>query len=143
MKRRLLILALVLLAPASSWAAGSIVVTLTHPEPAIFRYSIAWTATAGGAVSGNALTINSGYIYKAQFIPGSTTPSDLYDVVLNEPSGTVDLLNGTGANLSQTTSKMPLFSPSIPHDGGSLDLVISNAGVSTTGTVIIWVRPQP
>lgn len=139
----ILLLALVL-APPPVMADGTVVVTVSNFRQVtdVTKYSIAWTSTAGGAVSGNALGIQRGWIFQAQFIPGAggTQPTDLYDVVLNDAAG-VDFLIGAGANLSNVTSKLPTIWPHLYYDGTApLDLVISNAGASKTGTFVLWVR---
>jgi hypothetical protein len=132
------------LAPRAHAAAGSVTTTaISVGSSGTTRYALAWVSSAGGAVSGNALGVRAGYIYQVQFVPdgGGTQPTDLYDVLLNDPRS-VDLLISAGANLSQTTSKLVQIVPAIYYDGvGDLDLVISNAGASKGGTVYVWVRP--
>lgn len=110
------------------------------------QYSCAWTSTAGGAVSGNAFAIRAGYLESIRFVPGTTTPSDLYDVTLVDSDGTVssgDLLSGTGADRSNATSSVLTFDPPIFMDGTrTLDVVIANAGNAKTGRVVILVRTR-
>ena len=145
MKRAFLAVAVLALlcfgAAQQASAAGAIVVTVSSQEPNVTEYSVAWTATSGGDVNGNAVNVAAGYIFEAVFIPGAVTPTTLYDVVLNDQLGTIDQLVGTGANLSASVAKQPSFQPTLHWRGGALDLVITNAGTSTTGTVIIKVRP--
>jgi hypothetical protein len=119
-------------------AAGTVDVTQTGLED-LNRYSFAWTSTAGGAVSGNPVIIARGYIVHAKLIPGAggTQPTDLYDALLTDDNG-VDLLIGAGANLSNVNSKVIQYNPRLYNDG-NLDLVISNAGASKTGTFILYV----
>lgn len=122
-------------------AAGSLTVTSADVGGQVTRYVLSWTSSAGGAVSGNTLSIKRGRIFQVELVPGATTPTDLYDVVLNNPRS-VDFLVAGGANLSNATTKMLTIAPSIYYDGvGTLDLVVSNAGNAKTGSVILLVGP--
>lgn len=138
-------------------AAGTVTVTKTAPgcdaaidvdqltnltcSGGIVKYTIAWTSTAGGAVSGNSFAVRRGYLVGVKFVPasGGTQPSDLYDVTLVDTDG-IDLLDGTGANVSNVASGRLSFDPALVHDATqSLDLVVANAGAAKQGTVILWV----
>jgi len=133
------------LLPAPAEAAGSVTVTSTIVGNGVVRYDIAWTSSAGGAVSSNSLSLIRGYLVQAQAVPGSggTQPTDLYDLEL-ENTNAVDLLDAEGANQSQTTAEFFQFHPAPYHDGvASLDLVIANAGNAKTGTFSLWIRGQP
>ena len=128
-------------APAQA-AVGSVVVTTTVQNPSITLYTIVWTSSAGGAVSGNTLGISNGDVFQIETVPStSAAPTDLYDMQLNDSLGTVNVLGTAGDNLSATTSKIIQFVPAIYLDkSATFDLVISNAGASKTGTVYVWVR---
>lgn len=129
--------------PAVVYGAGTVTVTARSTSPSVIKYTIAWTSTSGGAVSGNTLGISAGEVFQVLAVPGSgaTQPTDLYDLQLNTPTGTVNILGTAGDNLSQTTSKVVQLVPPYYHDAtGELDLVIANAGNAKTGTVIVWVR---
>lgn len=110
------------------------------------QYTCLWTSTAGGAVSGNNFSIRAGYLESIRFVPGSTTPTDLYDVTLVDSDGTFtsgDLLSGTGADRSATVSSVLTFDPRIFEDGSrTLDIVVANAGNAKTGKVVILVRTR-
>jgi hypothetical protein len=149
--RRRLIFAVLLALIAftqTTFAVGTATVTTTpagaDAGPGRFtKYSIAWTSTAGGAVSGNSFSIRAGHLKSVRFIPGSggTQPSDLYDVTLTDSDG-VDLLFGEGANLSNATATVNVWDPELYQDGSrTVDLVVANAGASKTGTVEIIVFP--
>lgn len=146
MKRILLALITLLLLTRPAFAAGSVVVTTSEFDTGnrthIYeKYSVAWTSTAGGAVSGNAFTIVAGAIVSVRFIPGGTTPSDLYDVTLAETSGNSDLLLGQGADRSNANSSILAFDPPFVQDGSrTIDVVVANAGNAKTGTVVILVQ---
>jgi hypothetical protein len=148
MRRFILALAvawLVLWAPRLH-AAGTLTCTAADEGRSHVRYSCAWTSTAGGAVSGNGFAVSGGWLESVRFAPGTTTPTDLYDVTITHSDGsfsTGDLLAGTGADLSNTTAKLLTFDPLIWHDGrGTFDIVVANAGNAKTGTVVLYVRTQ-
>lgn len=121
--------------------AGTATVTQLYKSRKVKSYSIAWTSTAGGAVSANAFATIGGYIVRVTVVPGSggSAPTDLYDATLVDADN-IDVLDATGANLAAATGVTfnfdpPLFLPS----GGTLDLVIANAGNAKTGRVDIYI----
>lgn len=118
-------------------AAGSVVVTTTRLTVSKVQYSVVWTSDVSGAVSGNAFEVTKGELQQVEFAPGTggTQPTDLYDVTLVSGNGN-DLLRGSGANLSNTLTPGFTYSPRWFHRGGTLDLVVANAGNAKTGTVI-------
>lgn len=128
--------------------AGSI--SESHQEHrTVKKLSLTWTSDADGDVSGNASSVFSGEILKVTFVPGSggDQPSDLYDVTLDDEEG-VDLLQGLGANLSNstTTSVVPLDGDGTAADSvhvandGPVTPVVSNAGDTKKGTIHIFYR---
>lgn len=138
--------AALLFSAGTVFAVGTVTTTTTNvrsgDSPLRTTYSLAWTSTAGGAVSGNAVTIRPGKLLSVRFIPasGGTQPTDLYDVTLVDSDG-VDVLAGGGANLSNAAASIQQWDPPMFHDGTrTLDLVIANAGASKTGTVVISVE---
>lgn len=149
MKRCLLALvfALVVLAPLSATGTA----TMTHSrQPAgdgahvYERYTIAWTSTAGGAVSGNPFAVVAGYLTSIRFVPGTggTQPTDLYDVTLTD-GGITDLLAGGGADRSNASSSILSWDPKMFQDGSrTLDVAVANAGNAKTGTVVILVETK-
>lgn len=110
----------------------------------VTEYSMAWTSAVGGTVS-QAVNVKRGEIIGAKFVPGSGAdqPTNLYDVTL-EDGDSVDVLAGTGANLSNGTSTraVPLLSTygAVWFEGGQLTLTVANAGDTKKGTVKVWVR---
>lgn len=117
---------------------------LTCGDHVFYRYRCLWTSSAGGAVSGNNFSITPGFLQSIRFIPGSTTPSDLYDATLIDNDGAVnsgDLLSGAGADLSNTLAVLKTFDPPLFEDGTrTLDLVIANAGATKTGSVDLVIQ---
>lgn len=132
---------LVLALAAATYAVGTLTPTTTAIGSNHVKISLAWTSTAGGAVSGNGVTVPRGRLVQVEFVPGSggTQPSDLYDVTLVD-TRSLDYLGGGGANLSNATSTIQSWDPPVLLDGTSqLDLVVANAGASKTGTVTLWI----
>lgn len=121
--------------------AGTATWTRSDRPRGMFRYAVAWTSTAGGAVSGNAETVAVGYLTAVEFVPGATTPSADYDITLLDQHG-FDRLFGEGADLSASAAKMRMFDPPQLIDG-TLDLVVANAGNAKNGTVYIWLQVPP
>ncbi len=143
--RWILVLGMLLVTVASHGdvsAAGTATVTRSDLGANLTKYSIAWTSTAGGAVSANLFTVRRGFLVGIKFVPGSggSQPTDLYDVTLVD-TDSVDQLGGMGANLSNATSSRLSFDPPLINDGvQQLDLVVANAGNAKTGTVILWIQ---
>jgi len=130
---------------AAMVAVGTLTVTSsTSVTAGITTYTLAWTSSAGGAVSGNPFTVKRGYLVSAKAIPaaGGSAPTALYDITLVD-TDSVDLLNGLAADQSATLGQYFLFDPPFYQDGTQqLDLVIANAGNAKSGTVKLWVRTQ-
>jgi len=126
--------------------AGSIVVTTVDKGQSVTEYKLAWTSDASGDVSGadGQFSLMRGLVWAVKFVPGTggNQPTDLYDVKLND-ADTVDLIVATGDNLSNSTS-----SRNIPHknnlpmffEGGTVTLVVANAGNAKKGTVYIYMQ---
>ena len=146
MRKTFLVLALLAALTLPLYAVGTVVVTTTQYAGLNganrVRYAVAWTATAGGDVSGNAFSTVRGKLLSVKFVPGTAgdIPSDLYDVTMVDGNG-IDLLNGAGQNLSHDLGSYVVYNPPIYLDGtGTLDFVIASAGASTKGTIYIWVE---
>src|SRR5215468_12578861 len=97
--------------------AGSITVTTADLGGSITRYTVAWTASAGGAVSGTTFDVKAGRLVEVRQLPssGPTQPSNLYDVTVLD-GNSVDVLVGGGANLSNSapTYTAPALSSGYP-----------------------------
>lgn len=145
-KTTLLILLALLVGCAITLGAGSITFTVAPAQlRGLYRLELDWTSDASGDVSSVTTNI-SGYLLRVTFIPdsGDTQPSDLYDVELQD-SDDIDLLNGAGADLSQTTSTTlaPIIAgDSLPVVMGEIELIVSNSGAANGGTVVLyWQEP--
>lgn len=128
--------------------AGTLTVTQTIPAQDVTQHSFAWTCDASGVVSGTAATLPSGTILVVTVDPGSPAPTNLYDAVLLCDDHGVDALAGEGANLLTATSahKIPLIANAAASGvtrlwlhGGSYTLGITNAGVSTSGVIDVYI----
>jgi hypothetical protein len=109
----------------------------------IRKVTFAWTSDASGDVNGTTGVMASkitGRIERVVTDPGSTAPTTLYDIVLNDENG-ADVLAGAGANLSATVSVSANLNPPVLVDN-TLTLVVSNAGDSKVGQVVLYVRNQ-
>lgn len=116
-------------------------VTVESPQGLnLVKYTLAWTSDGSGNVS-EAINIRPGEIRQVKFIPGSggEQPTAAYDVTLVD-SDSVDYLKGNGANLSNLDAlAVAIQDNPLIHDGNSLTLTVANAGISKTGTVVVWV----
>lgn len=108
---------------------------------AMHKLKIAWTSAAGGGVTQVTTAKVSGYLVRCVTKPGATTPSDLYDLVIEDEDG-VDILAGGGANRSNSSNEQicPLLSSVMPVSvrKSTLTVKITNAGDSKTGTIILY-----
>lgn len=129
-------------------AVGTVVVTTSDVgldgegrRTGVTKYSIAWTCDASGNVSGNGFAVKVGSLQQFKFIPGAAgaQPTDQYDATFVDTDA-LDVLSGNGANLSNATPKLVVFSPPIYTDGSTYDLTIANAGNAKSGTAVLWVK---
>lgn len=132
--------------------AGTLVVTSAAIASGIVKYTLAWTSTSGGAVSGNLFDVQRGSIVQVKFVPGSggTQPTNNYTATLVDTDG-VDLFSGLGGGTNLSNSSSTIGVPYIGlsstlkysrvfHDGTQqLDLVIAAAGNAKTGTVMVLI----
>src|SRR3972149_4024740 len=91
--------------------AGTVALTSSRVDASVYKYSLAWTSDAAGAVSGNSISLPAGTVVAVTFIPdtGGAQPTDLYDVTMTCDAHGPNVLDdgaGTsiGANLSNTVS---------------------------------------
>ena len=124
--------------------AGSITTTVSKKN-SLVKYKMDWLSDASGDVNVDAIPMIQGEIQSVHYFPdaGGTQPSDNYDLTMADSYG-VDILTGTGANLSQTTDTyaVPALSTyfTVEIEAGSYDLVIANAGNAKGGIVEVIVR---
>jgi hypothetical protein len=124
--------------------AGSITTTVSK-ENSLVKYKMDWLSDASGDVDTDAIAMVQGEIQSVHYFPdaGGTQPSDNYDLTMADSYG-VDILTGTGANLSQTTDTyaVPALSTyfKVVIEAGNYDLVIANAGNAKGGIVEVLIR---
>lgn len=133
--------------------AGSIAVTTHDLGAGVTEYRVVWTSDASGNVSGNVFEMMPGTIISVEFVPGSggTQPTDLYDIDADDAQGVSIFDNGAGttigANLSNAVAShaLPLLGLAGTtavrrwHQGGTVEVSVTNAGDAKTGTVSIFV----
>ena len=122
--------------------AGSIA-TVTSTHNGVSKYEMTCTSDASGDVDVDAIPMVQGEIIAVQYSPHSTTPSNNYDLTMKNSDG-VDILTGTGANLSSTvhTQVVPAVSTYFPVfiEAGSYDLVVEHLGNAKACIVTVFVR---
>ena len=127
--------------------AGSIAI-IQSGSRTVKKLELDWLCDASGNVNGVDTEAISGEILRVTFTPdgGGTAPTNLYDVTLDDEDG-IDVLNGKGANLSNTTttSIAPLYGDGTTTNrpvavDGKLTLDVSNAGNAKGGIVAVYYR---
>ena len=142
MKKLLAVLVFLALIPAHAFAAGSITYVYTPVNSWLSSLTFTWTAATGGAVTAKAGPAIDGMVILVETNPGSTAPTDNYDLTLTD-SGGADVMGGSLANRDSTTTEraMPLQNGNytgVPVHG-PLTLNISGNSVSAaTGTVTVY-----
>jgi len=108
-----------------------------------------WQSASDGSVDYTTSVDIDGQISMVFFSPdsGGTRPTDLYDVQINDVLTGADLLLGTGANLYNATAvlRIPILTNGTQYYGspvfaGKLNLVISNAGDTKGGVIVLYWR---
>lgn len=114
----------------------------------IVKHTFTFVANGGGSVSQASGLPVSGEIQRVVIVPGTPTPTALYDLTLTDSDG-VDVLAGQGANVAAgnvnicpgtplkdgtTTGVLPMVVDSV------LTLNVTNAGAGGAGSVIVYVR---
>jgi len=118
------------------------IVTITEiVTGSIKRITFAWTSSAGGAADGATTALYTGDVIYAAFIPGTggDQPDNNYDVTLKD-SGLVDVLGGTGANLTNASTVYKDDTDGLTTvTASALTLAVTGAGATNTGSVVVFV----
>ena len=131
-------------AEAQSCSVGTGVETIYRP-PGFRILDLAWTSTAGGAVTCETSRID-GYVTYIVTNPGATAPTDDYDIVLSDSDG-IDISDGLLANrdTANTEQVIPVVYDTGATDVfgsraifGPLTIAITNAGNALSGTLKIY-----
>jgi len=121
---------------------GTVVEAITSGHGYIEVITLTCTADAAAATfPATALTNKfSGYLVALETNPGSTAPTDNYDIVLNDAEGN-DVLQGVGANRhTTTTQKVPVVYSGtalhpVVHATDTLTWTITNNAVNSAVVV--------
>lgn len=119
--------------------AGTVVTTYKKHGSLKFAL-VTWTASAGGAADGTFEM--DGEILRIVTAPGATPPTTLYDAVLTEDAGTVDLAQTLLANRSATVAEtvVPLINTQRVAYAGVVTVAVTNAGNAGQGTIKVFYR---
>lgn len=121
--------------------AGS--VSITYSDHETVKYvQWSWTSDASGDVSGTDTKVLSGVALRYATNPGSTAPTDDYDIVINDEDS-IDIAAGGLADRDTSNSEQ-LLTGGDAKDGaafmGVLSLVVSNAGNAKAGVLRMYYR---
>ena len=142
MKKILIILTLILLLVVPQvWAAGT--VTQTWATVSSNTYLLTFTCTADVSAKTYPATDSKhaidGYVFLVITDPGTTSPTDDYDITLNDDNG-IDIMGGELANRDETNSEQAV--PKIDAVYGSrwvdgvLEIAVTGNSVASAVTVV-------
>jgi hypothetical protein len=121
--------------------AGTVAITeFTHTS--LKKVVFDWTSADSGAADATTTAYLTGRIVYSAQIPnaGGTQPTNAYDVVVTDADA-VDVLNGLGANLSNSASTFKAESDGLGAVVESqLTLAVTNAGNAKGGKTILFIR---
>ena len=80
----------------------------------------------------------SGDLIKVLYVPGTTTPSNLYDITLTD-GDSYDLLAGQGTDCPNG-STLVITGGLLPVATSAISLTVANGGAIKTGKVVIYLR---
>jgi hypothetical protein len=100
------------------------------------KITVAWTSDGSGDAT---VSLDAhGLIYRVVTNPGATAPTANYDIVINDADG-VDVMAAALADRHTSTTEQ--VTPSAPPAvSGALSVVVSNAGDTKDGTVVLYVK---
>jgi hypothetical protein len=144
MKRLLVLFSLLLvLLPSFVLAAGTCTVVYTNPSRSIILATVSCTADVAAATyPDTTLALGTGWIFLAETNPGTTAPTNAYDIVINNSNG-VDVMGGALANRDGAAPGSGTTQRTTPAVSGWVDgpltMVTSNNAVnSATFTLKLW-----
>lgn len=108
-------------------------------------YSFVGDAADGSVPASSAVAIN-GYIIKVVTNPGSTAPTDNWDLAINDADG-ADVLAGAGADRDTSNSETIYLAATVAStpawcEGSHTVVVTGNSVNSATGTITIYVKDR-
>lgn len=138
-------LAMLFLIPSQAAAVvGSCVVT--YPDATGQIQEVLLTCTGGtagdaGTIANTTILPKRGWIFLAETSPGTTGPTDNYDIVLNNAAG-VDVMGGALMNRDTANTERAIPAVSGWVDGVLTMTVTNNSVSASTYTVKLWVWVQ-
>lgn len=115
------------------------VTTTEETIGSISKITFDWTSSAGGAADATTTNYYSGVIQRVVQIPGATTPTAAYDVIVSDDDG-ADVLLGLGANLSESAVTQKVAADKLGTVANAqLTLAVTNAGNAKTGKTILYL----
>jgi hypothetical protein len=117
--------------------AGTVVTTVTK-FTSVKKIKFAWTSDTDEVADATTTETFDGLIVLVTTDPGSTAPSDNYDIELLD-SDSVDLLAGQGAN-RDTANTEHINSGMGGLAASTLKLSVAAAGEEKEGTVYVYLR---
>lgn len=122
--------------------AGSSATLVSHdaPEPMVGRIVVDLVGDdATGAIPTLVLPTFEGRILALVTDPGSTGPTNLYDITLVDSSSSLDVLGGAGANRSTSNTERAAVTAGYVSRAETLTLTVAGTSVnSATARVIIY-----
>lgn len=117
--------------------AGTVTILENEAQP-VTEVKFSLTSSAGGAADGTSTYYLNGRVAEVQIVPGGTTPTDLFDIVITDANG-IDVLYGNGANCSNANNA--ILKPDSHIVNSQLTIAATNMGNAKTATVYvkIWV----
>jgi hypothetical protein len=145
MKKLLCFLILAFMIPGVVLAASSVVEQKGGwrqlRQSNIWQLEVLWTANTTGAVTTEAMPAapGAGLFMGAVTDPGSTAPTDNYDIQLQDPTYSYDMMQGKLLNRDTSTTET-VGPKGYPYDGGTINFVLSgNTANGAVGTLLIWI----
>ena len=120
--------------------------TITFTEvtfSSVKKITAAWTSGTGDyadTVTGTTTEAYGGKVIGVGTIPGTgVAPTDNYDVYVKDSAGH-DILLGAGKDRDEANTEYLAETLVAGTYESKLVFLITNAGASATGTVIVWIR---
>jgi len=100
----------------------------------------AWTSDdSAGTVTGTTTKSYNGKLIWFVTDPGSTAPTDNYDIAIND-GNSIDVLAGAGADRDTANTEYGAEASLGAVVNSTLSIAISNAGNAKTGTTYVYIR---
>ena len=119
--------------------AGTVTVT-EETLGSLIKIKWAWTTDASGDADGSTTGVYTGKVIALVTDPGSTAPTDNWDLVINDDES-IDVLAGAGANRDTANTEQVTNEASLGVVVRStLNGVVSNGGNAKEGVVYLYIR---